>query len=780
MKSNLIWSVCAANALALFPGVAAAQPTANPSTPEEIAFTDEIIVTAQKRKEALSDVGMSITAATADQLATKGVDNINALVKAVPGLTISRSYGGIPVFALRGIGFVTTQVSAAPTVSVYVDEAPLPYGVMTGGVTLDLERVEILKGPQGTLFGNNATGGSINFIAAKPTDALSSGVRLDIDRFGQVQIEGFVSGALSDTVRVRAAASIAQGGAWQTTFTPGPKIKTGSADRAAARLIVDWEPSPSVKFSLNMNHFYDKSEPQAVQFFKASPSGGPGSSYVDPVYGSVETYPAPPRNNRGADISESSTPFEFDNRFYQAVLRGDVDLSEQWVLTSISQYSHIDYYLNSDQDGTRIDVLSYGSTAEIEALGQELRVAADYPDIGISAMFGANYAKDTVYETQPSTFTHFSILPPGFKLEPFFDVSNETMAAFGNLEWKVTPQLTVLGGARYTRVKQTDVSCEIDSGDGSVAGFFGGLANAYRGIGGLPPTSAYVPGGCATVGPAPEYLPFLFNARSVDHNLSWRAGLNYKPTKNLLLYGLASRGYKAGAYPAIHALVASQYDKVKQEQLTAYEIGTKFSVGRILSVNGAAFYYDYKNKQVFAYTPVPLLGPVSTLNNIPKSKAYGLEGEVTLRPLNGLTLHGAVTHTISKVVDPGNITLNGFGQPIDIRGSQFSYAPKWSGIFDAEFRAPLTVDLEAVVGGNGFFNSAQNGSLDGAPEFAVPSFVTFDLRVGVESSMGWAATAWIRNVSNKFYWTEAHFAGEGYERTTGLPRNFGLTVSYRY
>src|SRR5271170_5862109 len=135
----------------------------------------EILVTAEKREQSINDVGLTVVAVGAQQLESAGITDISELPRVVSGFSASRSNDDVPVFTIRGIGFNAVQISAAPTVSAYVDEAPLPYLAMTGGTMLDLARVEVLKGPQGTLFGNNSTGGSINFIAAKPTPDFSAG-----------------------------------------------------------------------------------------------------------------------------------------------------------------------------------------------------------------------------------------------------------------------------------------------------------------------------------------------------------------------------------------------------------------------------------------------------------------------------------------------------------------------------------------------------------------------------------------------------------------------------
>ncbi len=186
-----------ASAIALscaFSGTSIAQDAiddgAETQTPSENSDTDfaegEIVVTAQKRNERLSDVPMSITAASSEQLESRGIANTDDLAKLVPGFTFQKSNYGLPIYYIRGVGFSDTTLGVSPAVTVYVDQIPLPFSPMSRGAILDLERVEVLKGPQGTLFGQNSTGGAINYIAARPTDAHRS-------KFQQIAVQRFAT-----------------------------------------------------------------------------------------------------------------------------------------------------------------------------------------------------------------------------------------------------------------------------------------------------------------------------------------------------------------------------------------------------------------------------------------------------------------------------------------------------------------------------------------------------------------------------------------------------------
>lgn len=257
-------------------GSVAGAPTA-PSevTDNQSGRLEEIIVTAQKRSERINDVPMSITAVTADELQSRGISNVADLVKVVPGFQYTNTYYGAPVFTIRGIGFYDNSVAARPTVSAYVDEIPVPFSALTQGVALDLEHVEVLKGPQGTLFGSNSTGGALNFIAAKPTRDFQYGGDVTVGRFAQGDTSAFVSGPVSDTIAVRVALKQEFGGDWQQSVTRDDTL--GQRDKTFGRVLVDFHPTDRLRFMLSLNGFRDGSDTQAAQYIATTQlvPGGP-------------------------------------------------------------------------------------------------------------------------------------------------------------------------------------------------------------------------------------------------------------------------------------------------------------------------------------------------------------------------------------------------------------------------------------------------------------------------------------------------------------------------
>lgn len=250
------------------PGAVTAEPAASEAAPSR--GITEIVVTAQKRAESVNEVPLSITAIDGETLAARGITDVRSLEKAVPGFQYIEGSFAAPVYAIRGIGFNDSTLGSRATVSVYVDEVPLPFSIVTKGAALDLERVEVLKGPQGTLFGQNATGGAINYIAAKPTSEFQAGLNFEVGSFQRVDVSGFVSGPITDTLTARLSARNEAGKGWQKSLTrPGDRL--GAPLFSQGRLLLDWEPSDRLSVNLNFNGFIDRSETQAPQYIAYDP-----------------------------------------------------------------------------------------------------------------------------------------------------------------------------------------------------------------------------------------------------------------------------------------------------------------------------------------------------------------------------------------------------------------------------------------------------------------------------------------------------------------------------
>jgi iron complex outermembrane receptor protein len=764
MRSLRLASFCSIIALA---STAHAQPAVESQPDKSIVDSGEIVVTAQKREERLSDVGLTIVAANATQLKTAGVFSAVDLPRIAPGVTTAPTFSGAYVFSIRGIGFNASQLSAPPAVSLYLDEAPLPYSAMSGGALLDVERVEVLKGPQGTLFGQNATGGSINIIMAKPTSQPSAGANLEVNNFGQVFVEGFVSGPISDTVRARLAVSTTQFGTWQRNYI-GPRLRNGDENRLNGRAIVEWTPTERLKVTATVNAGYDHGEviqPQLSRAVPVNPATAPPGLLTLPL----------PNGARDVDFQRDLDTHKRD-RQYQGILRMDLDLGESATLTSISNYVNTSIDEPHDFDSTQIDGVRGTTAGHFNSLSQELRVSGVVSTAKINYVVGVNYQRDRIRDVLVEQFQEYSSLPPGFVLDSRYKLGNRAVGIFANLDAEILPNLTLTGGVRYTETKQTVSGC--NSGNAITAGTLGFLASLLRpGV-----ESNYVAGGCVVIddtGSNPTYLPAFADFEQKEHNIAWRIGANYKFAGDNLLYGLVSRGYKAGVFPVHNILLQSTQTPVTQEKLTSYEVGVKLALlDRRLRLNLAGFYYDYVDKQFFTYFPVPPIGVTAVLRNIPKSTVKGLEAEIFFRPVQPLTLRAAVTYLDTSV--GSYIGFNAVGQPVDFKGKEINFSPPWSATFDAEYKAPLAGGTAIYAGLGGMYNSRTFSDLGEFPLTRIPARTILDARVGLESESGWRIGLFVRNLTDKYYWTSVNNGGDTLTRYAGLPRTFGINASVKF
>ena len=211
-----------------------------------------VTVTAQRHEESAQDIGLAVTALSGEALQEKGVTNVNQLQNYVPNLDIAPQYGsGNPLFRIRGVGLKDYGSNNTSTVGVYLDQVALPYPIQTQGQLFDLERVEVLRGPQGTLYGRNSTAGAINFITNKPTRELHGGITTNYGSYDAGSVEGFISGPFSDTLRGRLAFITEQGGAWQDNRDTGQSL--GDKDTTSLRGQLDWDASDAINFNLSVH-----------------------------------------------------------------------------------------------------------------------------------------------------------------------------------------------------------------------------------------------------------------------------------------------------------------------------------------------------------------------------------------------------------------------------------------------------------------------------------------------------------------------------------------------
>jgi len=819
------------------------------------AAVGDIIVTAQKRAQSINDVGMAIQAAAGDTLVQRGIADTKDLVKIVPGFSATNSGYSTPVITLRGIGLYDSALMSSPSVSVYVDQIPRNYPYMSGGVGLDVERVEVLKGPQGTLFGQSSTGGAINYIPAKPTDHFEAGLDTSYERFGKAELSGFVSGPLADTLKARLAVRAVQGGAWQRSVSR-PQDENGKTDTINARLLVDWQPIDRLKFEFGLTGLRDKSDNIAPQFIRTpfnfylsdaalaasgnpygvvDPAGwnalnDPASPAFDPSFAARQALvvsrltdasqgaasirganlllgqQAIPDNNRLAEWNPD-WPNSNDNSYWQATLRADYDLTNNITLTSLSAFARqkVDSYF--DQDGTLAAHQQVHLFGTIKTFNQELRIAGKAGRVNWIIGASYDYGKSDDNNQFDLSDNGINEVLPGLRFNGvasamYLKQKANTYAAFGNIEYRLTDNFTVLGGIRYTKNNRSAENCGYDASPEQNLSKTFGNADSIPGFGfydlqtalGVPASAHKVvqPGQCIALGA--DFTPIIepFRQKLNQDNLSWRAGLNYKLDQGTLLYATVSQGYKSGIFAAIQPATTSQWEPAVQEKVVAYEAGFKAPLfGRRLQLNGSGFYYDYSDKQVRARVLDPIFGLLERLLNVPKSYIWGIEGEILARPVDGLTLSASGTYLKSRVTSSFATAANGApvynqaGYTGDFKGATLPFTPKFSATFDGQYEWEMGSGLRPFVGGSLVYHGKNNATFEtdilNADDFEFPAYTTVDLRAGIGSDDDkWRLTVFGRNVFNKYYNTTIFSGIDTLYRFPGNPATYGVAVRFRF
>jgi iron complex outermembrane recepter protein len=767
-------SFSAASAQSQAGGNSSAAPTSSGPMPQDQAASntgiEEIVVTAEKRSQSINKVGSTIQAITGASLREQGVSSVSELTRVVPGLTFAQTATGTPVYTLRGVGFNDQSLAAYPTVSVYVDEIPLPFPITSAQASLDVARVEVLKGPQGTLFGQNSTGGAINYIAAKPTNSFEAGADLSVSRFNTVELDGFVSGPLADTLKGRLSVKSVNGDDWQYSYRrPGDTV--GAVQNTVARALIDWSPIDALTVEFNLNGWVNDSDPQALAYSALVPKI---PALLEPA---IAATPFAPHNDQAANWSPNNRPRAHQTQ-YQTAMRADYHFDNDIKLTSISSYVEYRRSQTVDQDGlTQNNFDSPGGTGSLHSFDQEIRLTSPSTS-PFRWIAGGDYEHAVISETDQTNFADATVaLANHFTGSSFY--SNQTMeneAIFASAEYDVTDRLTFKLGGRFTEADRSYNGGDRDDGHGSAA-FFTGLADALTGTM-IPP----IPTGGDVTLDATTHLPGPFNDKLNENNFSYSVGADYHLDDDTLLYVNVTKGYKAGSFPTVAAATTAGLLPVTQESVLDYEGGFKVQLfDHSLLLTGAGFYYDYSNKQVLGTIIDPVFGVLPALVNVPKSSIPGGEVALTIAPIAGLTVSGSATYLDAKIDKYVGVNGVGLGMTANYAGSSIPFTPEWQAGLTADYRHKVLDKYYAFIGGTLTYHSSTNAIIGGGPDTAINSYALLDLRAGIDSPANdWTLTFWGKNVTNTYYWTNVVLGADTFARFTGMPATYGATFSYRF
>jgi iron complex outermembrane recepter protein len=736
---------------------------------------DPVIVTANRRPQRLSEVGASLTSIDLASREARGIATGFDLQRLVPGLSVSDTGLNVPAYSIRGIGLYDQSLASNSTVTLSVDEVPLPYAAMAQGALLDLKRVEIVKGPQGTLYGLNSTGGAINYIANRPGETVELGGQVGFGRFNSNTMELFASGPVSDTLRARWSLNGARADGWQKSLSRDDTL--GRTERAATRLMLSWDAADDLSLDLVANGWIDHSDSQAAQlvtFRAAVPANIPR---LPDVFSSRVS----PDDPRAADWNPARD-YARDDSFAQLSAKATYRLNEHTNLQSISAWSRYNSHAFNDRDGIAPATAEFTTTAKLESVYQELRLIGTSRAVQWS--LGANLRRDSTYDSQLADVSRSTNTFVGdLKLNQarlFSSQKIDSYAAFVDGEIALTPRVSMVAGGRYTRDRRTFTGSTCDDGSGDFAAVFTLLANSFRSGAGLAPIPDIAPGSCLTLSPL-LFEPGLVKDELVEDNFSFRSGVTVRPTPTSLLSASFSRGFKAGTFPTLSAVSALSYAPATQERVDALEVGFRTShLDQRLRVNGSVFHYDYRDKQFRGVIPDPRFGLLVRMLNIPKSTITGAELEVVASPLAGLTLDVGASYIKAEVSRYTGLNL--LGSIEDFSGQTLPYTPPWSVNVGGQYDWAVGSQLGAFVGAGLAYRSRTSGFLGRDRPLDVDAYATLDLRVGLKSADGrWSATLWGTNVTNTHYWhSAAKLSGDTIVRYAARPAMYGVLLAFNH
>jgi iron complex outermembrane receptor protein len=735
-RSRFLGTAASVFALALCAG--------SPAFAQE-AEDGDIIVTAQRREQNVLDVGIAVQTLSQSDLSERRIEQLRDLNAALPNVSIKEQIpGAIPVIAIRGVGLDDFSSTNNPAAGIYIDEVPLSSLALMSFDFYDLQRVEVVRGPQGTLYGRNTTAGAINVLSARPADHFEARLAGGYGSFERAEVEAMLNLPLGQNAAFRVAGRfVDQGeGYWSSRLLPGETIGEQNAWQARAQLAFGLGEAWDV--NLKLESLRQRSEMGIGEHFGTA---GPGCVPIDPsactdFLGYTDTDGDP---FTGDWVRQNQ--YDIDQTSATARIVGDLGFA---TLTSVTGYIDFerDFYIDSDASPFR--QFEFNQLDWVDQFTQEVRLDGDTPRLDWTV--GAFYSQDDISLRTPS------FLDDLFGTEALItaDQQSESTAVFAQAEWALTDRLELITGARYTEEEKDYIGGTLDQNP------FG--------------LSALVAMNPTCPGPAlPCQLSFA-DTGIADEFFSWRVGLDWRVNADTLIYASVSRGQKSGGFFTGITTTDAQLAPYAPEELTAYEIGLKWQHPTApVRAELSAFHYDYSDLQTFIRVD---LGPISVqaLGNVPEAEISGLEASLAWEPIDGLTLQ-AGAGLLSTELGAFDTTAG----PVPA-GNEIPNAPELSFNARAIYEWSLTPDLtaRAQIGADyadGVFKDAIND-----PIIASEEFWLIDARLGVGAPSGdWEVALWGANLTDEQYVVQGLNSGLGAgNRNYNAPRTYGVSVSRRF
>ena len=746
------WAQSATSDAAVAPAdqAAVAPPAAIPES--QPSDGGDIIVTANRREERSQNVGISLTAVSAATLDDRNIRTSEDLGRLVPGLNATAASGsGVSNFVIRGVGQTDFSDHQEQPNATYQDGVYIPFATATGIPLFDIQRVEALRGPQGTLFGRNATGGLIQFVSNKPVAGTSGAIEGAYGTRDLKRVQGFIN-AGSDVIAGRLGYYYqAQDGFIKNVLGPDRGNKTVYALRGQIRI----KPADDTTITLRAEGFNQTGTPTG--YISTPEQLGAPNTDLPPNVDAYGTGPGNDPNGYRTPYSGLTTALDEPGRLRKRARTYSLAIEQglgDATVTSTTAYSKIFNNYLEDTDSSPFNTFTAESTSRAHDFQQELRIngSVDRLRYTVGAFYldiDGNYSINNIIVISPalSTTVFGGGVPAGRVLESdAYRLRTRSEAVFGQVEYDLGEKVTAIIGGRYTwdQIK-FDFASQCQQDVIGVCAFFGGDGgNALQ-----------IPG----IGP--------FTQRDKEGDWSGKAQLNFKPIDDVLLYASVSKGVKSAGFSApLSNIFPIEPVNYRPENLYAYEIGEKAQfLDRRLTVNGSLYYYDYKRFQTFLFQTVT----TQVLNR--DSEVYGGELELSARPMNGLNanLSVAYNHFLVKTIFPGIVNQN----PIN--------APRLQINWGLSKTFALNDDLDLDIGYAGRRIGAAYYNVVNAPLNRAPKYDVHDFNIRLESKQGWYVAAYLSNAFDKQYQVGAFdlFIGQVL-RQYGETRTFSAAAGFKF
>jgi len=674
------------------------------------AALEEVVVTAQKRRETSQSIGVSVQAFSGDQLAALGVAETTDLAALTPGVVISNILGGsVPTISIRGMGvgsasFFANQPNSA---AINVDNVYLPSAIMSNFQVFDTERVEVLKGPQGTLYGRNTVAGAVNFFSRRPTAEPDGFVRASYASFNTVRLESGVGGPVSDRLAYRVSAAYDFSDGNTTNIYRSPQLGLGPRDtngtqRMAARAQLLFRPSETTEWLFNVHGGSDRSDPFHYKVLPGQLPGAGGLFDFDavcfeqyaPRYPQCLTGAQDPRqlSTQGQDYvvdSNLEVPSDIDAR------GGSVQVEHDFgsvVLNSITAYDQFTRLYFEDEDAGPLTELHVYFDENFRSYSQELRLTSQ-SEAKFQWIAGVYVSKLNAEMKRQADYTGVTarLAPiPWNGIVYSNRIRESSFAAFGHTTYQLRDSVRLVAGLRYTREEKRI-----------------NVINANI-IGNTPLFAPITPTNYTIV----NYRSNNVTREDSWSNLSGKLGVEWQATADVLAYASASRGFKSGGFPGSLGVSPKRLQPYKPEIADSFELGVKTNfLDRRGLFNIAVFYTDSKDRLEFATAPDRTF---VDFTNAASTEIKGIEAQVAFRFDRDLSIEASAAYIDAEYKD---FVDRGTGDVFS--GNTLPFSPKLTaslqGTKTFRFGAGRAIKATTSINhvGEQFFNSSNIASASG-------------------------------------------------------------------